>query len=361
MKLTRLLDLPPSPGNPRNSEGSFIRLTDGRTLFMYSHFTRGMQDDADAALWSLTLDAQGGFSRPREVIPSGENGARNLMSLSLLRMRDGSIGLFYLRRIGQTLLEMVLRRSPDEGETWLKPTPVTPRPGFFVVNNDRVTRLENGDILIPAAEHKKALRPDGSVFFDARAEAVFFRSRDDGATFEELPGKGAAPYPSVCASGLQEPGVMELDGRLWAWARTDLGRQWEMFSMDSGVTWTPPAPSRFTSPLSPMSVLRLKNGRLLAVYNPIPLYNGRSPTEGGVWTGGRTPLSARISRDEGATWSAPVALETESNHGYCYTAMMEEAPGQVLLAYCAGGPGDGSCLARLRIARLTIDDKEEIP
>lgn len=355
MKLERLLDLAPGPGNPRNSEGSFLRLKDGRGLFAYSHFTQGAQDDAAAAIWALVFDEKGVPGRPYELLPSGEGGAMNLMSLTLLRMGNGDVGLFYLRRIGKTLLEMVLRRSADEGVTWSRPSAVTTRPGFFVVNNDRVLMLRNGHILVPAAEHKKQQRADGSVFFDARSEAVFFLSEDDGHTFRELPGKCVMPYQDKCASGLQEPGVMEMmDGRLWAWARTDLGAQWEMFSFDEGRRWTPPEPSRFTSPLSPLSVLRLRDGRLLALYNPIPLYNGRGPYAGETWTGGRTPLSARLSEDDGESWSDPEALETQEDHGYCYTALMEEENGTVLLAYCAGGPEDGSCLTRLRLARLTL-------
>lgn len=34
-----VLRLVPGPDNPRNSEGSFITLKDGRILFIYSHFT----------------------------------------------------------------------------------------------------------------------------------------------------------------------------------------------------------------------------------------------------------------------------------------------------------------------------------
>ncbi len=355
MLLKVLLDIPPAPDNPRNSEGAFLPLRDGRVLFVYSHFTEAMQDDAACELWALTLKGDEA-SAPRALCTVPEDGALNLMSVSLLRMRNGDIGLFYLRRHGQTLLEMVLRRSRDEGETWSAPTPVTTRPGFFVVNNDRVRRLSDGSILVPAAEHKKFMRAHGSVFFDARSEAVFFRSDDDGRMFHELPGKCVMPYASVCRSGLQEPGVLELaDGRIWAWARTDLGCQWEMYSFNGGQSFTPPAPSGFTSPLSPMSALRLSNGTLLVLYNPIPLYNGRSPHMEGVWTGGRTPLVLRQSRDGGVTWDEPVILEDDPCRGYCYTAMLEEKEDQLLLAYCAGGPEDGSCLSRLRIARLRLE------
>ena len=41
--------LPPGPGNPRNSEGDFIELKDGRVLFVYTHFTGG-RSELDACL-----------------------------------------------------------------------------------------------------------------------------------------------------------------------------------------------------------------------------------------------------------------------------------------------------------------------
>jgi len=44
------LRLEPSPGNPRNSEGDFIQLKDGRILFVYTHFTGGSGDHASAFL-----------------------------------------------------------------------------------------------------------------------------------------------------------------------------------------------------------------------------------------------------------------------------------------------------------------------
>src|SRR5262245_16081764 len=48
--LTKIRLLPPGPGNPRNSEGAFIALKDGRVLFVYTHFTGGGSDHAAAHL-----------------------------------------------------------------------------------------------------------------------------------------------------------------------------------------------------------------------------------------------------------------------------------------------------------------------
>jgi len=42
--VSQTLVLAPGPGNPRNSEGDFITLKDGRILFLYTRFTGGAGD-----------------------------------------------------------------------------------------------------------------------------------------------------------------------------------------------------------------------------------------------------------------------------------------------------------------------------
>jgi hypothetical protein len=126
-----------------------------------------------------------------------------------------------------------------------------------------------------------------------------------------------------------------------------------MFSHDGGETWSLPAPSAFTSPDSPLSMKRIpQTGQLLAVWNPIPNYQTRVLVKGMV---GRTPLVGAISQDEGKTWGNYFALETDESSGYCYTAIhfMEHS---VLLAYCAGGVEDVSCLSRLRMRKIMLTE-----
>ena len=146
-----------------------------------------------------------------------------------------------------------------------------------------------------------------------------------------------------------EPGVTETaPGVLYGWARTDLGRQYEFRSADGGVHWTDAVPSRFTSPLSPLSMKGLTDGRLMAVWNPVPR-NNLSPD--GDAADGRTPLVFALSGDGGASWSAPRVIEDDPRAGYCYTAILPLRDA-VLLAYCAGTEEDGCCLNRLRIRRM---------
>lgn len=356
----------PKPSNPRNSEGAFLTLKDGRILFVFSRYCGDSFADHASADLAAIVSADGGrtWTEPRILYTCADLRAANLMSVSLLRMADGAVGLFYLFRKGWDDLRLHLRRSYDEGETFSEPVICMDSPLYYVVNNDRVVRTRSGRILIPAAKHDSVWTRDAEgnlkPFFDGRATACFFASDDDGKTFRPMPDKVVLPSLAHSETGMQEPGLIQLEnGVLWGWARTDLGRQYEMFSMDDGAHWTAAQPSRFTGPYSPLSMKRLPDGRLLAVWNPVPLSNISVENFGPAWNGGRTPLVLAVSADEGQTWCRPVIIEDDPTAGYCYVAIhpMEDA---VLLAYCGGLPEDGSCLNRLVMRRIEYDELRDL-
>lgn len=128
--------------------------------------------------------------------------------------------------------------------------------------------------------------------------------------------------------------------------------QYESFSFDGGLHWTVAQPSRFTSPESPMKIARNPaNGDIVAVWNPIPNYNGRVRTRAG-W--GRTPIVYAISKDNGATWGEQRVIEDDPDCGYCYPSVFFTNDGAMLVSYCAGGPDDHICLARLTMKKLYL-------
>ena len=349
-------ELAPGKGNPRNSEGAFLPLGQGeRLLFCYSSFLGdSARDHTPADIVSMrSLDGGATWSEPQTLLRAATLGAMNLMSLSLLRMGNGDIGLFFLNRQSWQDMRVMLIRSTDEGRTWGEPVYCSPRVGYFVVNNDRAALLSSGRIVIPAAEHVATVGADGEATISP-AVTTFFCSDDDGHTWFEA--RHVALPQGLSRSGLQEPGVIELrDGSLLGWSRTDLGCQYVFTSRDGGLSWSEPTASRFTSPLSPMSIKRLPDGALLAVWNPNQRQKD-APHDG--QTLGRTPLVFALSRDEGETWSAPRAIEDDPCSGYCYTAI-QTAGEWLLLAYCAGhAPADGCCLNRLRIRRIRLSELE---
>ena len=92
-----VLSLGPGGEFSRHSEGDFIRLRDGRILFIYSRFTQSYRDDAPSDLVGMTSADEGeSWSKPRVIIPASQFGVDNVMSVSLLRMQNDDIGLFFI-------------------------------------------------------------------------------------------------------------------------------------------------------------------------------------------------------------------------------------------------------------------------
>ena len=346
----------PDKKYPRHSEGSFIRLNDGRIMFVYSRFTGYNGDNAPSDLVAVYSSDEGEtWAEAETVIRASMYNTKNVMSTSLLRMNNGDIGLFYIVKQTPSISRIMLSRSSDEGKTFYSHTECTSveNAGYYVLNNDRVIRHSAGRILIPLAYHRTSVSPDGSkAYFDPRAFNCFLYSDDDGETWSEAPDIVYPPFTNT-GTGLQEPGLVEkLNGSVWSYSRTDKMYQYEAFSTDVGLHWSIPQPSRFTSPTSPMLIKRNPyTGILYAVWNPIPMYNGRAGTPAG-W--GRTPLVYAYSSDDGATWSDYIIIEDKPDHGYCYPAIFFANDSTMLVSYCSGDPDDGICLARTTIMKINI-------
>ena len=358
-----VLELPPLPGNPRNSEGAFLNLKDGRLMFVYSKFDAESNDDDAPAKIAARYSTDGGLTwcgedrilfRRKDFDRPGTP-CQNIMSVSLMRMQDGALGLYFGLRYGFNDTKLHLFRSYDEGETFSEAVKCVPGMGYYVTNNDRVVRTSSGRIIVPCNFHRMKADPADfghyHDYFDYRGVSCFALSDDDGKTWREA--KDCCFMTTTASNaGLQETGIVELrNGVLWAFSRTDLGCIYSSYSLDDGDTWTTPQPSQFTAPCSPMSVKRAPSGELLAVWNPAPAYQTRGLN---TYNFARTPLVCAVSKDEGHSWSEPMFLE-DAPGGYCYIAIHFEGD-HVLLAYCAGSPEDESCLARLRMKSVQLSD-----
>lgn len=351
-------DIRPSKNNPRNSEGDFILLKDGRLLFVYCRFDGNAHDNAPCDIAGV-ISEDGGetFSEPFIVARAEEHGVKNIMSVSLMRMGNGDLGLFYLVKHNTTgASSFVLRRSCDEGKTFSEPVQCLPDKflGYYVVNNSRILKTSTGRIIVPAAFHRFGINENGHMVGDYYGMGCFFSSDDDGYTFKEL----CPPLTIGITSntGLQEPGLIELPGgTLYAYFRTDKMFQYESYSVNGGISWSAPSASKFTSPDSPMKIAQNPyNGKYYAVWNPIPKYNGRiTDTKEQHIHAGRNPLYIAES-DNGIDFSEPVALETDPKRGFCYPAIFFKSSDEMLISYCSGGEEDDSCLSRTSIRKIKI-------
>lgn len=302
-----VFDLPPGPGNPRNTEGDTIPLSDGRLLLAWSRF-EGPEDHAQADVRGIESADWGlNWSQPRLLVSSDE-AKQNVMSVSLLReASSGDVLLFYVRKNSLADLEVRVRRSTDEGETWSAPRPVSTKPGYNVMNNARVVQLQSGRILAPVAFTSDCGASHHQFSF-------CYLSDDGGTTWRRGTGTAALPRSAV---GCQEPGLIELgEGkRLLMYIRTDLGHVYATQSADEGDTWSEPRPIHtLPAPAAPATMAALPDGSIIAAYNHHP-----DGAQAG-WTG-RTPLALARSVDRGHTWVRLDDIESSPDFCYGYTSL----------------------------------------
>lgn len=346
-KAKRVLQLPPAGDNPRNSEGDFITLKDGRILFVYTHFTGGAADHSSAYL-AGRYSSDGGKTWTNEDKTILENDARqNIMSVSLLRLKDGSIGLFYLRKNSIHDLRPVMRISHDEGATWSKATEIIPESevGYYVMNNDRVIQLKSGRLVLPLALHQNL---PGSNRFNPNARFLCYYSDDLGKSWHRGQAAEVETQAGKKQPYMQEPGIVELkDGTVLGFCRTNGGSQYVAKSNDGGQTFSQLKPSHIISPVSPASIERIPStGDLLLVWNN---HQDIRPE----LRGKRTPLTIAISKDEGQTWQHIQNVEDNPHGWYCYTAIEFTKDG-VLLGHCAGDRTKNNGLAESQITLIPL-------
>lgn len=342
------LQLNPGPNNPRNSEGDFVKLKDGRILFVYSHFVGNSASDFGNSHLSARYSHDNGntWSSTDEVIVENE-GAMNVMSVSLLRLQSGEIALFYARKNSINDCIPYMRKSADEGKTWTDPIRcITDTDGYFVINNARVIQLPNGRLLMPVAWHVSDDSPTGNLEsqFNNYGRLFCYYSDDNGQSWKR---SGEVEVPEGLMA--QEPGLIALkDGVLMMYFRTDSGVQYTSYSRNKGKKWSFAVPTNIPSPLSPATIVRIpQTGDLLLVWNN----NGVKKSSYG---GRRSPLNTAVSRNEGQTWEHVKTLHDDPDGWYCYTAVRFLDNGEFLMGYCAGNRSDGTALSITNITKANI-------
>ncbi len=292
---------PVGPDNPRNSEAAIIPIKDGALLLGWTEFYAGNGADHGPARISGKISKDGGKTWGDKFTLIENDGGCNVMEVNFLRLKDNRIALFYCQKNSEsTDCRVMMRASADEGTTWSPAKQISPAGKYTGLTNGRSIRLKSGRILLEAWEN---------------GDSYCYLSDDDGETWRESqrvkPGDGS-----------WEPACIELkDGKVLMLMRTGLGGQYKSISTDGGATWSTPVATPLEGTAAPVSVSRIPTtGDLLAIWNHNP------------GAGGRTPLTAAVSKDEGETWQHLRNIEDKPGDQWAYPAVTWVGD-QALLTY----------------------------
>lgn len=292
--------------NSRNSESDIIKLNNGDLLLGWTEFYAGNGADDGSARIVGRISKDGGRSWGDKYTLIEHTDALNVMEVSFLRLKDGSIALFYFKKIREAVFilpsykvdltkpgdcRLMMRVSKDEGKSFIMEKQITGPDRYLESANGRSLRLKSGRILIE---------------IDNLESSACIYSDDDGKNWRE--GQFVKP---VAGPGFEPIAVELKDGRVMMFIRTSLGGQFQTISNDGGETWSEPLLSVFKGSGSPMAIERIPStGDLIAVWNN----DVGSPRA-------RTPLTAAISKDEGKTWENYRNIEDNTNDGFTYPAI----------------------------------------
>ena len=289
-----------SAGFEQCHASTIVEAADG-TLFC-AFFAGTEESNPDVGVW-LSRFAEGQWSAPKRVAKVAQLAHWNPV---LFRDAQDVLHLFFKVGVDVPHWSTWWMQSSDNGSTWTSPVELVPGDvgGRGPVKNPPII-LSDGSWLAPA-----------SVESEVEGEEVWLsfadRSEDGGQTWTRSSAfpLGDADDPRMGGIGSIQPTFWESEpGHVHALVRTGAGWVWQTDSADYGRTWSAMRATDLPNNNSGICALKLDNGRVLLVYNPV----------GENW-GARTPLDLAVTRDNGATWQTIAHLEDdpdqESEYSY---------------------------------------------
>jgi lysophospholipase L1-like esterase len=316
----------PLPGLPY---GPFVKLADGAILTIEK--TDALISRDEGKTWARTplLDFAGLSSRPES---------------KLVRTRDGVIVAVIMDDVDRkftwnhqqnrpesgTHLNVWSVRSADDGKTWDKPRLM--QQGYCGCVGG-VIQTSDGRLV--------AVLQD-LLFDEARNATVVYVSRDLGQSWHrtatlDIGGRGHH-------DGAIEGTVVELrDHRLWLLLRTPMDCFYGCHSNDGGMSWSKPTKTDIQASAAPGTLLRLKSGRLMLVWNRLYPQGASSIKRfsGNYYHRPASPhraeLSVAFSPDDGKTWTRPLVIARKPGSSLAYANVFEPSPGLLWITTMQGG------------------------
>ncbi len=287
--------------NCHEVHASTVAESDG--VLVIAWFSGTSEQHTDVAI-CLALKAKNGRWSPTVEVANGiqEDGKRYpCWNPTLFQPAKGPLLLFYKVGPHPSSWWTMLMASDDHGKTWSKPRRLPE--GILGPVKNKPIPLANGSLLCGTSREPGP--KNCQVYFEITPDlGKTWRSTgplNDGTKF-------AAIQPTV---------LIHKGGRLQALCRTQQDVISEMWSSDSGETWSPMTATTLPNPDSGIDAVTLRDGRHLLVYNHS--------------TRDRSPLNVALSAD-GKKWNAALVLEDQPGE-YSYPAVIQTRDGLVHVTY----------------------------
>lgn len=279
---------------PACHASTVVEAPDGSLLTAW--FGGTAEKDPDVGIW-LARFADGRWNAASRVAKTSQ-----IAHWNPVLFRDPKRGLFLFFKVGVDVPKWsTYWMASQDGATWSEPKELVPGDvgGRGPVKNKAII-LSDGAWLAPASTEHKAWKP----FAD--------RSEDGGLTWTRT-----ADF--MDKGGIQPTFWESSPGQVHALMRTTKCWIYRSDSQDGGRTWTKAEKTTLPNNNSGIDALRLDDGRVLLVYNPV-----------GLDWGPRTPLSLAVSEDNGASWTNITHLENEKGE-YSYPSIVRTAKGVAIV------------------------------
>ncbi len=201
-----------------------------------------------------------------------------------------------------------VKTSRDEGRTWSESRRLTLNPFFNLSSlvRNKPIYASDGRIGLPIY-HEMAMKFPQMLWLTPGADGSVQDYRIRNLSSE---------------TGLIQPTLVPLQGDRVLMLLRDGSPDRSVhtaYSDDNGWTWSEAAPSDLPNPDAALDALRLRDGRILLVYNHA--------------ASGRENLRLAISADEGRTWRIGATLEEAAHHEFSYPNLAEDQRGRIHLTY----------------------------
>lgn len=266
------------------------------------------EKDDDVGIWFATYDGKK-WSEPERAAKVDDTPHWNPV---LFKDATGELHLFF--KVGPEIpFWQTYWMHSEDGKIWSEATELVPgdKGGRGPVKNKAIV-LSDGTWLAPASTEHEGWNAFADRSTD-RGES-WTRSADFEIDRDKLKGKGII-QPTFWES---EP------GHVHALMRSTDGKIYRADSEDGGKTWGPVYDSGLPNNNSGIDAVRLEDGRVLLVYNPVA----------GNWKA-RTPLDLAVSEDNGKTWKTIAHLEADADLAseFSYPAIIQADSGDVVVTY----------------------------